>query len=441
MISRSSQGGACSGAKSVGPTSNGRSQKDEAKSYCITRQEVLEAYIQVKSNKGAAGVDEQSIEDFERDLKGNLYKIWNRMSSGSYFPPPVRRVMIPKANGGKRALGIPTVADRIAQMVVKNRVEPLVEPLFHASSFGYRPGKSALDAVGQARQLGWSFDWVGDLDSKGFFDNIDHDLMLRAVRKHVKDKWIVLYIERWLKAPAQEEDGTLSQRERGTPQGGVISPLLANLFLHYAFDRWMLKKWRHLPFERYADDIIVHCRKRWEANLVRAGVAARLRTCGLELHPEKTKLVYCKDSNRQEQHPHEQFDFLGFTFRPRKAITRRGGHFCSFSPAISNKAAQKIRDEVRSWNLHRRTAETIGDLARTINPKLRGWFQYYGRFYPAALRPIERHVGQSLVRWACRKYKTLRNHRTQAWQWLLRVLDRQPDLLVLWACQRCAVSP
>jgi len=220
----------------------------------------------------------------------------------------------------------------------------------------------------------------------------------------------------------------------------VISPLLANLFLHYTFDLWMLKKWKHLPFERYADDIIVHCRGRWEANLVRAGVENRLRECGLELHSEKTKLVYCKDSNRQESHPHEKFDFLGFTFRPRKANTRKGGLFCSFSPAISNDAVEKIRDEIRSWKLHLRTAESIAELAQEINPKLRGWFNYYGRYIPSALRPIERHVGQSLIRWACRKYKTLFHHRTRAWAWLLRVIDRQPDLLALWEHQRCAVS-
>jgi RNA-directed DNA polymerase len=337
-------------------------------------------------------------------------------------------------------LGIPTVADRVAQMVVKNRLEPVMEPLFHPNSFGYRPGKSALDAVGWARQRCWSFDWVCDLDIKGFFDNLDHDLMMRAVRKHVKDKWIILYIERWLNAPAQDAEGNLLKRERGTPQGGVISPLLANLFLHYTFDLWMLRKWKHLPFERYADDIIVHCRGKWEANLVRAGVEHRLRECGLELHSEKTKLVYCKDSNRQERHPHEKFDFLGFTFRPRKAITRKGVHFCSFSPAISTDAKGKIGDEIRSWKLHLRTAQSIAELAKEINPKLRGWFNYYGRFNPSALRPIERHVGQSLVRWACRKYKTLRRHRRRAWEWLLRVIDRQPDLLALWEQQRRAVS-
>ncbi len=430
--SERSEGGGCSEAKSVGPTSNGRSPKDEAKPFCISRWEVWEAYLKVKSNKGAAGLDAQTIEEFEKDLKKNLYKIWNRMSSGSYFPPPVLTVKIPKAKGGERTLGIPTVSDRIAQMVVKNRLESVVDPLFLPESFGYRPRKSALDAVGRARQMCWDYDWVCDLDIKGFFDNLDHDLLMRAVKKHAKEKWLVLYIERWLKVPAQDEAGNLLKRDGGTPQGGVISPLLANLFLHYAFDLWMRRNWFHLPFERYADDIIVHCRTEREANLVGAKVAARLKQCGLELHPEKTKIVYCKDANRQETHPNEKFDFLGFTFRPRKADGRRGKVFCSFSPAISNDAAKKIRDEIRGWKLHRCTAQSIQDLARMINPKLRGWVNYYGRFMPSALRPIERHVGQSLVRWACRKYQKLRNHRTRAWTWLLRVIERQPNLLALW---------
>jgi RNA-directed DNA polymerase len=426
----------CSEATSVGPTRRGRSLKDEAKPFCISRWEVWEAYLKVKSNQGAAGLDRQSIEEFERDLKDNLYKIWNRMSSGSYFPPPVLTVKIPKAKGGERTLGIPTVSDRIAQMVVKNRLEAEVEPLFVSESYGYRPKKSALDAVGQARQMCWDYDWVCDLDIKGFFDNLDHDLVMRAVRKHAKDKWVELYVERWLKAPAQDEEGDLQKRDRGTPQGGVISPLLANLFLHYAFDLWMRRNWSHLPFERYADDIIVHCRTEREANLVRTTIAGRLKQCGLELHPEKTKVVYCKDSNRNGSHRNEKFDFLGYTFRPRKADGRKGKIFCSFSPAISRDAAQKIRDEIRSWKLHRRTAESIQDLARLINPKLRGWFNYYGRFMPSALRPIERYVGQSLVRWATRKYKKLRGHRTQAWDWLRRVIHRQPTLLVLWGRQR-----
>jgi len=431
-----SEGGACSEAKFVGPTRNGRSPKDEAKPYCISRQEVLEAYKKVKSNKGAAGIDEQTIENFERKLKKNLYKVWNRMSSGSYFPPPVRTVKIPKADGGERPLGIPTVSDRVAQMVVKNRLEPLVDPRFLSDSYGYRRGKSALDAVGRARQMCWAYDWVCDLDIKGFFDNLDHEIMMRAVRQHAKDKWVALYVERWLKAPALDEQGNLLKRERGTPQGGVISPLLANLFLHYAFDLWMRRNWQHLPFERYADDIIVHCRAKGEAELVRRNIAARLQQCGLELHPKKTKLVYCKDANRKESHPNEQFDFLGFTFRPRKAVNRKGTLFCSFSPAISKRAVLKISDEIRRWQLHRRTTSSIEDLAKILNPKLRGWFNYYGRFNPSALRPIERHVGQSLVRWACRKYKKLRRHWTRAWEWLVRLIERQPTLLALWERQR-----
>jgi RNA-directed DNA polymerase len=433
--SRRSEGGVCSEATSIGSTGKGRNLKDEAKPFCISRREVWEAYLKVKSNEGAAGLDGQSIEEFERDLKKNLYRIWNRMSSGSYFPPPVRTVKIPKADGGERTLGIPTVSDRIAQMVVKNRMEAVVDPLFLSASYGYRPKKSALDAVGQARQMCWAYDWVCDLDIKGFFDNLDHDLMMRAVRKHAKDRWMELYIGRWLKAPMQDEEGRLLKRERGTPQGGVISPLLANLFLHYAFDLWMRRNWSHLPFERYADDIIVHSRTEREANLVRVKVAARLKECGLELHPEKTKVVYCKDANRREMHRNEKFDFLGFTFRPRKAHGRKG-IFCSFIPAISKNAEQKIRDEIRGWKLHRCTGQSIEDLARKINPKLRGWFNYYGRFTPSALRSIERHVGQSLVRWACRKYKKLRHHRSRAWTWLMQVIDRQPNLLALWEHQR-----
>jgi len=404
----------------------------EAKPFCISKREVWEAYKRVKANQGAAGVDEQSIADFDKGLKDNLYKIWNRMSSGSYLPPPVRTVKIPKANGGERKLGIPTVADRIAQMVVKSRLEPAVDPLFHADSYGYRPGKSALDAVGQARQRCWRFDWIVDLDIKGFFDNIPQDLLLRAVKTHAKDRWVVLYIERWLKAPVQEEDGQLVAREKGTPQGGVISPLLANLFLHYAFDRWMAKQYPQVPFERYADDAIVHCRTEAEAQELWAAIAARLRECGLELHPEKTKIVYCKDANRRRKYPNEKFDFLGYTFRPRKSKNKFGKYFINFSPAISDKAVRAIRTEIRSWKLHLRSDLTLEELSRMFNPKIRGWLHYYGRYYRSAFQAPMCQLNRSLARWAYRKYKKLRGHMRRAIGWIRRISKRDPKLFAHW---------
>jgi RNA-directed DNA polymerase len=404
----------------------------EAKPFCISKQEVWEAYKRVKANRGAEGVDEQSIADFEKRLKPNLYKIWNRMSSGSYFPPPVRTVKIPKANGGERKLGIPTVSDRIAQMVVKSRLEPEVDPLFHPDSYGYRPGKSALDAVGQARQRCWRSDWIIDLDIKGFFDNIDQNLLMRAVKKHAKEKWIVLYIERWLQAPIQEEDGRLIQRERGTPQGGVASPLLANLFLHYAFDRWIAAKYPQVQFERYADDAIVHCKTEVEAQEVRAAIAARLEQCRLELHPEKTKIVYCKDDDRRGTYPNEKFDFLGYTFRPRRSKNRKGKHFINFSPAISDKAVRVIRAEIRSWSLPKRSDKSIEDLSRMFNPTVRGWLQYYGRYYRSALYPPMRKLDRALARWAYRKYKKLRGHLRRATHWIARMSRRDFRLFAHW---------
>ena len=405
---------------------------NEAKPFCISKWEVWEAYKRVKANKGAAGVDEQSIEDFEKRLKKNLYKIWNRMSSGSYLPPPVRTVKIPKANGGERKLGIPTVSDRIAQQVVKSRLEPEVDRLFHADSYGYRPGKSALDAVGKARERCWRYDWVVDLDIKGFFDNLDQNLLMRAVKKHAKDQWLVLYIERWLKAPVQEGDGKLIPREKGTPQGGVISPLLANLFLHYAFDRWITVKYPHVPFERYADDVIAHCKTETEAQEVRAAIAARLVECGLELHPEKTKIAYCKDDDRRRRYPNENFDFLGYTFQARRSKNRKGKFFINFSPAVSNKAATAIRAEVRSWKLPKRSDKAIEDLSRMFNPIVRGWIRYYGRYYPSALYPTMRQLDRDLALWAKRKYKKLRGHLRRATHWIARISRRAPALFASW---------
>jgi RNA-directed DNA polymerase len=405
----------------------------DAKPYTISKQVVWEAYQKVKANKGAAGVDGQSIEAFETDLKNNLYKIWNRMSSGSYFPPPVRLVEIPKATGGLRPLGIPTVADRVAQMVVKMHLEPIVEPCFHDDSYGYRPGKSALDAVATARQRCWRSDWVIDLDIKGFFDNLDHDLVMKAVRHHDKTPWVLLYIERWLKAPVQRQDGSQQERTKGSPQGAVVSPLLANLFLHHAFDTWMRRNYPDIQFERYADDVIVHAKSKAAAEHLLEAIRTRLTECGLELHPEKTKIVYCQDSDRKGQHEHIKFDFLGYTFRPRRAKNYRGKPFVSFLPGVSNKAGKAIRATIREWRLAAtRNNQSLEDLARLVNPSVRGWVDYYGRFYRSALTPVLRHLERVLVRWACRKYKRFRGHATNAAHWLGRVARRDPNLFVLW---------
>jgi group II intron reverse transcriptase/maturase len=405
---------------------------DKAKPFCISKWEVWEAYKRVKANQGAAGVDGQSIAEFEEELKDNLFKIWNRMSSGSYFPPPVRRVEIPKDNGGMRPLGIPTVADRIAQTVVKRYLEPILEENFHPDSYGYRPGKSAIEAIGITRQRCWRFDWVLDLDIKGFFDSIDHELLMRAVRKHTDCKWVLLYIERWLKAPAQSEDGNLIHRDKGTPQGGVISPLLANLLLHYAFDTWMKRQYPQIPFERYADDGICHCRSKAEAEGLRVAVERRFAECGLELNLQKTKIVYCKDDDRRGDYPEQKFDFLGYTFRPRRAKTRQGRFFVGFNPAISNKATKSICDTMRRWKLHRRSDKSLDELAQRINPVLRGWINYYGHFHKSALYRTFQHLNNILVRWASRKYKRLRRYYRRARQWLQVVMHRQKTLFAHW---------
>lgn len=404
----------------------------KAKPFAISKWSVWEAYKRVKANRGAAGVDDQSIEEFEKDLRNNLYKLWNRMSSGSYLPPPVKRVEIEKRGGGMRPLGIPTVADRIAQAVVKGYLEPMVEPHFHKDSYGYRPGKSALEALGVTRKRCWRYDWVVDIDIKAFFDTIDHDLLMRAVRKHTDSRWVLLYTERWLKAPVQMTDGTLQSRGKGTPQGSVISPLLANLFLHYAFDRWMEEYYPSIPFERFADDIVCHCRSEAQARWLRSRLECRFAECGLELHPQKTRTVYCKDDNRRGSYPNEKFDFLGYTFRPRRAKNHRGEYFVGFLPAASNGAHKSMRQTMRSWRLHRRSGQTLDDFARMTNPILVGWIKYYGHFYKSSLYPIFRHLDYIMVRWARRKYKRLRGSQRRARWWLRGVRSRQPSLFAHW---------
>ena len=405
----------------------------EAKSYVIPKQLVWESYQRVKANRGAAGVDGESLAAFEKDLKGNLYKVWNRMSSGSYFPPPVRLVEIPKDDGGKRPLGIPTVADRVAQTVVKMVFEPLVEPVFHEDSYGYRPGRSALDAVGVARKRCWSADWVIDLDIKAFFDSIPHDLIERAVAHHTDLPWVRLYVARWLRVAVQRPDGILEERTKGTPQGGVVSPLLANLLLHYAFDLWMQRTFPSVQFERYADDAIVHCRSERQARAVLEAIRGRFEQCGLELHPVKTRIVYCKDDDRLGDYEHVKFDFLGFTFQPRRAKNRRGKFFVSFLPAISAKAAQKIRATIREWRMaSTRNNQCLEDLARLINPSVRGWMNYYGRFYRSKCVQVLRHLNEALAAWARWKYKRFRRRERASMHWLGRIARRDRQLFVLW---------
>jgi RNA-directed DNA polymerase len=408
----------------------------KAKPFIISKRVVFEAYKRVRANQGAAGVDGESIADFERDLKNNLYKIWNRMSSGSYFPPAVRSVEIAKKSGGKRKLGVPTVSDRIAQMVAKMYFEPEVDHHFHPDSYGYRPGKSAIEAVGMARKRCWRHNWVLDLDIKGFFDNIDHGLLMRAVRKHTDIKWLLLYIERWLKAPVQTEDGTFVSREKGSPQGSVISPLLANLFLHYAFDEWMRHNHDNIPFERYADDILVHCKSERQVRWIKNTIDRRLKQCGLELHPEKTKIVCCKNTSRRGNYPNEKFDFLGYTFRLRLSKSRHGEFFVNFLPAVSNEAAKSIRKTIRSWRLHRMTDKSIKDLAHMFNPIIRGWVNYYGQFYKSALHPVLNQLNGSLQRWAMRKYKKLRRRKRRAFYWLGRIAKQMPYLFAHWRLVR-----
>ncbi len=402
----------------------------KTKPFSISKRVVWEAYQRVKANQGAAGVDGQTIKDFEADLKDNLYKIWNRMSSGSYFPPPVRTVEIAKSDGRLRRLGIPTVADRVAQMVVKMHLEPDVEPYFHPDSYGYIRGRSALEAVGVVRKRCWRYNWVIDLDIKGFFDNIDHDLMLHAVKKHTTSKWMLLYIERWLRAPAQLEDGSLIEREKGTPQGGVISPLLANIFLHHAFDEWMKLDHPSIRFARYADDIAVHCRSRAQAQFMLRAIKRRLARCKLQLHPDKTKIVYCKDDRRPGNYDHESFDFLGYSFRPRGC--KGPGYFVGFTPAVSKTAIKAMSATIRSWKLQLWSSASLEDIARRINPVLRGWLNYYGRYYKSAMRPVLRQLQHALARWAMRKYKRLKGHWLRAIHWVNRIMRRDRKLFASW---------
>jgi len=404
----------------------------KVKSFDIRKRLVFEAWEKVRENGGAPGVDAVTITEFESDERKNLYKLWNRMSSGSYFPGPVRAVEIPKDHGaGVRILGVPNTVDRISQTAAAMLLEEKLEPIFHPDSYGYRPGRSCHDALAVTRKRCWKQDWTLDLDVRAFFDSVPHDLLLKAVAHHTDESWVLLYVKRWLTAPMLMPDGTLGAREKGTPQGSPISPLLANLFMHYAFDRWMDREFPGCPFERYADDIVAHCDTEEQARNLRAAIATRLGTLGLELHPDKTKVVYCKDDHRRGNWEHTSFDFLGYTFRARRATGRRGC-FISFSPAISQEARKAKGQQIRAWHLNRRSGTDLSDLAREINPQVRGWINYYGAFYRSELYSLALRINEHLVRWAMQKFKRFRGRPHQAWAWLDAVRKHRPRLFAHW---------
>ena len=404
----------------------------QEKSFEIDKYAVLKAFKEAKANGGAPGIDGQSISDFERDLKDNLYKLWNRMASGSYFPKATRYVEIDKADGGKRILGIPALTDRIAQGVAKAYIEPRLEAIFHDDSYGYRPNRSAHDAIEQARKRCWRYDWVIDVDIKAFFDTIDHEQLLKAVSMNITEPWILLYIKRWLKAPMENKDGQLIERERGLPQGGVASPILANLFLHYAFDKWMKKSFPDAPYERYADDLLIHVKTKKRADQILEALKQRMMDVKLELHPEKTKIAYCKDSSRKEEFDQVRFDFLGFTFAPRRTRTKSCQTLASFLPAASDKAVKRMGAELRQFRLHLQTGQSISELAGKYNPVISGWINYFGRFYKSRLNQLMKRINAYLIRWAMRKYKRLKG-RSYAWNYLTQLAKRDPNLWAHWA--------
>lgn len=402
------------------------------KPYDISKTLVWESYQTVKANGGAAGVDQESVQAFEKNLKGNLYKLWNRMSSGSYFPPPVKEVSIPKKSGGNRLLGVPTVTDRIAQTVVKKMLEPLLEPVFHQDSYGYRPGRSALDAIAVVRQRCWKYDWVVEFDIRQFFDTIEHELLLRALRKHCRNAWVLLYVERWLQAPRENRHGMQTERKAGTPQGGVISPLLANLFLHYAFDRWVSDRLPGIPFCRYADDGVLHCKSEAQAHLVIERLRKRFEECGLMLHPEKTRIIYCKDINRKDDYPVTNFTFLGYTFRPRKVKDKYGRMYVGFVPAVSRESLKAMRQTIRGWHMQLQSARELADLSKSYNAVLTGWKNYYGRFHASAMAPVWHHVNLYLMRWLKRKHKRFARRTKRAIKALERLARAKPEAFVHW---------
>jgi RNA-directed DNA polymerase len=402
------------------------------KSLPISKRMVYDSYLKVVSKDGSAGIDKQSIEMFNESLSDNLYKIWNRMTSGSYFPPPVRTVFISKKQGGKRPLGIPTVSDRIAQGVVKDYLEPSLEAIFHSSSFGYRPGRSAHDALKQCQDNCIKYAWVIDVDVKGFFDNISHDIMLQLLQQHTQEKWVMLYSERWLKAGMEQEDGSIIARTKGTPQGGVASPLFANIYLHHAFDKWMDEVNPQNPFERYADDIVIHCRSKQEAEQLLMKLKERMQQYALELHPEKTRVVYCKNYLRNDKHDNNSFTFLSYSFQPRTIRDRKDSskRVVVFSAAICQQAKTSIRTKLRLLLRKRWSEKTLEWFADILNPRIRGWMNYYTLYGRYEMYDVFYYLNDRIRKWIANKYKIRAGIKVKKKYEIIQVM--QPDMFYHW---------
>lgn len=407
---------------------------NETRSVPISRPMIWEAYKKVKANKGSAGIDNVSMEEFDANRSKYLYKLWNRMASGSYFPPPVKEVEIDKSDGGIRKLGIPTIADRIGQMAVKDYIEPRLEKIFSPNSYGYRPRRNAHQALVSVRENCRKYDWVIDLDIKGFFDNIRHDKLMLAVNKHVPENWVRMFIKRWLCSPVLTKTGDLIEKQgKGTPQGGVISPLLANLFLHYAFDQWLTINNPSVKFARYADDAIIHCVSKAHAEYILRKVHERMQECGLELHKDKTKIVYCKDARRRGNHSIVKFDFLKFSFQPRTTFSRKQNKlFLSFDCAISISSKKRIADKLEELDIIRMSFKSIVGIAQYLNPYIRGWINYYGKFRISAMNPIFQLLHKRLVRWARKRYKRYKTSLNRAYKWFNRIRTQFPYLFYHW---------
>ena len=377
------------------------------KSLPISKRMVYDSYLKVIAKDGSAGIDKQSIEMFNENLSDNLYKIWNRMTSGSYLAPPVRTVLIPKKQGGKRPLGIPTVSDRIAQGVVKDYLEPSLENVFHSSSFGYRPGRSAHNALQQCQENCIKYAWVVDVDIRGFFDNLSHEMMMQLLQQHTQEKWVLMYVERWLKAGVEQADGSIVARTKGTPQGGVISPLLANVYLHHGFDKWMDEVNLQNPFERYADDIVIHCSSKEEAEQLLEKLKVRMQQYELELHPEKTQIVYCKNYQRNERHDNNSFTFLSYSFQPRTIKSKFGSknRLLVFGAAISQQAKTSIKTKLRAILRTQWSTQTLAWFAEKLNPKIRGWVNYYSKFNQNIAYKVFYYLNELIRQWIKNTYK------------------------------------